>query len=44
LFFIIGSVLVIPMLFEPLIRRLMTGAPEFEQSLTEHQKKIPEEE
>ena len=44
LFFIIGSVLVIPMVFEPLIRRLMTGAPEFEQSLSEHQKNISEEE
>ena len=44
LFSIIGSVLVIPMLFEPLIRRLMTGAPEFKQSLTEHKKKIREEE
>lgn len=44
LFSLIVSVLVLPMLFEPLIRRLMTGAPEFEQSIIEHRKDIQEEE
>ena len=44
LFSLIAGVLVIPMLLEPLARRLMTGAPEFEQSLTEHKKRFREEE
>ena len=44
LFLIIGGVLVLPMLFEPLIRRLMTGAPEFEQAASEQLKQYYEEE
>jgi len=44
LFTLVGSVLVLPMLLEPVIRRFMAGAPEFKQAKNENEKQHPEEE
>ncbi|MBT7262320.1 MAG: hypothetical protein HN883_00225, partial [Euryarchaeota archaeon] len=44
LFALIASVLVLPMLAEPLIRRFVSGAPEFEQALIEQGKQYYEAE
>ena len=41
LFTLVGGVLVLPMLLEPAIRRFMSKAPEFEQAMSEHNKKQP---
>ena len=41
LFTLIGSVLVLPMLLEPLLRRFMSKAPEFEQAAIENKKPPP---
>ena len=42
LFTLIGSVLVLPMVLEPVVRRFMAKAPEFEQAVSEHKKLHPE--
>ena len=42
LFTLIGGVLVLPMLLEPVIRKFMSKAPEFEQAMSEHKKKQSE--
>ena len=44
LFTLIASVLVLPMLVEPVLRRFVSGAPEFEQARTEQMKQYYEEE
>ena len=41
LFALVGGVLILPMLIEPIIRRFMARAPEFEQAITEHKKQYP---
>jgi len=42
LFTLVGGVLVLPMLLEPLMGAFMSKAPEFEQAMSEHKKKQPE--
>ena len=42
LFTLVGGVLVLPMLLEPVMRSFMSKAPEFEQAMSEHKKKKPE--
>ena len=42
LFTLVGGVLVLPMLLEPVMRSFMSKAPEFEQAMSEHKKKQPE--